>query len=665
MEWSATQNRDVGAFASVTTQPGQAAIHTRLITGAAASSQTAVREREQTRMPKTSPIGCAVALICSTAAFAACLPVAAYAEIPKGPCTVSKQVDVPARMRDGVTLMADVYRPTEPGTYPVILMRLPYNKSLAQTYVYASPEYYASQCYVVAIQDVRGQYASQGTFYAFRNEMNDGYDSVEWAASLPGSNGKVGMYGFSYVGATQWLAAVMRPPHLVAISPAMTSSDYYDGWSYEGGAWSLAFEESWPIHTIALVSARRTGDQSTVAKINEATGMLSKTYEYLPLKSYPWLLPGEPAVAGYFYDWLAHDTWDNYWQQWSIRTRYGQVQVPALNFDGWYDVFLNGAIENYVGMRKEGDSDFARTGGRLVIGPYMHLPWTRKAVDTDFGPEADNRIEQLQVAWFDHWLKGKENGEDRAPPVRVFVMGANRWRDAADWPIPDTQFTPYYLHSLGSANSLGGNGRISVEKPAADEPPDHYVYDPANPVPSRGGHSCCTPDVAPVGPSNQADVEARADVLVYSTPALDHAVEVTGPVHLTLYAASTAVDTDWTAKLVDVFPDGHAINLNNGINRARFRESLEHPSPITPGQIYAYVIDVWPTSNVFLPGHKIRLEVSSSNFPHYDRNPNTGHPFGIDAAMQPAQQTVYHDAQHASFLTLPIIPEPMQPLSAK
>jgi putative CocE/NonD family hydrolase len=614
-------------------------------------------------MPKLSKRAITTALLgaVSSAAF---WSIAAEAAVPKGPCTVSKQVDVPAKMRDGVTLLADVYRPTEPGVYPVLLMRLPYNKSTAQTYVYASPEFYASQCYIVAIQDVRGQYASQGTFYAFQNEMQDGYDSVEWAASLPGSNGKVGMYGFSYVGATQWLAAVRRPPHLAAIAPAMTSSDYYDGWSYEGGAWSLAFEESWPIQTIALVSARRTGEQSAVAKINEATGMLSKTYESLPLKDYPWLSPGIPAVAGYFYDWLAHDTWDNYWQQWSIRKDYARVQVPALNFDGWYDVFLNGAVENYMEMRKGGGSDAARSSGRLVIGPYMHLPWTRKSADVDFGPEADNPIEDLQVAWFDHWLKGKDNGVDKAPPVRVFVMGADRWRDAADWPIPGTQFTSYYLHSLGEANSLGGNGRISTDKPAADEPADHYVYNPADPVPSRGGHSCCTPDVAPVGPANQADVEGRADVLVYSTPALDHAVEVTGPVSLTLYASSSAVDTDWTAKLVDVFPDGHAINLNNGIIRARYRDSLEHPSAISPGQIYKYEINVWPTSNVFLPGHQIRLEVSSSNFPHYDRNPNTGHPFGVDAAMWPASQTIYHDAEHASVLTLPIMPEPMKPQAA-
>jgi putative CocE/NonD family hydrolase len=603
-----------------------------------------------------------VTLLLGATALSMLFSPSAHADPSKGPCTVTKQVDVPAKMRDGVSLLADVYRPTEAGNYPVILMRLPYDKSTAQTYVYASPEFYASYCYIVVIQDVRGQYASQGTFYAFRDEMNDGYDSVEWAAALPGSSGKVGMYGFSYVGATQWLAAVTQPPHLAAIVPAMTSSDYYDGWSYEGGAWSLAFEESWPIFTIALASARRTGDQSSVAKILDAAGKIAQTYNHLPLTDYPWLSPGVPTVAGYFYDWLAHDTWDDYWQQWSIRKRYGRIQVPALNFAGWYDVFLNGSIENFVGMRKGDGSDVARSAQRLVIGPYIHFPWKPKIGEIDFGFEAINPIDGLQLAWFDHWLKGKDN-DDRDAAVRVFVMGVKRWREAADWPIPGTRFTKYYLHSLGEANTRFGNGRLDTDAPMADEPPDHYRYDPTDPVPSRGGHSCCTPEVAPVGPYDQAEIEQRADVLVYSTPVLQQPVEVTGPISLTLFAASSAVDTDWTAKLVDVYPDGRAINLNNGIIRARYRDSLEHTSPISPGQIYKYVINIWPTSNVFLPGHKIRLEVSSSNFPHYDRNPNTGHSFGVDAVMQPADQTVHHDAQHASFVMLPIIPEPMQPLA--
>jgi uncharacterized protein len=624
-----------------------------------------VEKREEAMIPKSFVYCRAPQLLFGMAALLIATTAPARTEPQKGPCAVAKEVNVPARMRDGVTLFADVYRPKEAGSFPVILMRLPYNKTAAQTYVYASPEFYASQCYIVAIQDVRGQYASEGTFYAFRDEMNDGYDSVEWAASLPGSNGKVGMYGFSYVGATQWLAAVMQPPHLTAIVPAMTSSDYYDGWSYEGGAWSLAFEESWPIQTIALVNARRSGDQSLVAKIADATGKLSQTYTYLPLKDYPWLSPGVPAVAGYFYDWIAHNTWDGYWQQWSIRTRYSHVQVPALNYGGWYDVFMNGTIENFVGMRKQGGSEVARAGQKLVIGPYIHLPWQQKVGEMDFGPEAANPIESLQVPWFDHWLKDKDNGIDRQPAVRVFVMGANRWREATNWPIPDTRFTKYYLHSHSAANSMFGNGALSTEEPAADEAPDHYRYDPADPVPSRGGHSCCTSDVAPVGPFNQAEIEQRADVLVYSTASLEQPVELTGPISLTLFAASSAVDTDWTAKLVDVYPDGRVINLNNGIVRASFRDSLEHPTPITPGQIYKYVINIWPTSNVFLAGHRIRLEVSSSNFPHYDRNANTGHPFGVDAQVQAADQTVYHDPQHASFMTLPIIGEPMRPLAAQ
>jgi len=221
------------------------------------------------------------------------------------------------------------------------------------------------------------------------------------------------------------------------------------------------------------------------------------------------------------------------------------------------------------------------------------------------------------------------------------------------------------LHSRGAANSLFGNGALSKDDPAADEAPDHFRYDPLNPVPSKGGHSCCTADVAPVGPFSQAEIEQRADVLVYSTPVLDQAVEVTGPITLTLYAATTAVDTDWTGKLVDVYPDGRAINLNNGIIRASFRDSLEKPTPIQPGTVYEYKINIWPTSNVFLPGHRIRLEVSSSNFPHYDRNPNTGHPFGVDAEVRPADQIVYHDPAHPSVLTLPLVPNPLQPLASQ
>jgi uncharacterized protein len=596
-----------------------------------------------------------VKIVYGLVAFGFALQMPARAELQNGSCTVERQTDVSATMRDGSKLMADIYRPKEPGSYPIILMRLPYNKDAAQTYVYAAPQAYASHCYIVVIQDVRGQYKSGGEFYTFRDEGADGYDTVEWAAALPGSSGKVGMYGFSYVGATQWLAAVQRPPHLVAIVPAQTSSDYYDGWSYEGGAWSLAFEESWPLTTIALSAMRRSGDQSLLDQISGAASNLPELYRHLPFADYLGPSKAGAKIAPYYIDWVTHDTRDDYWKQWSIRTRYRDVQVPALNFAGWYDVFLKGGIENFLGMRKMGDGEKARNGQRLLIGPWIHFPWTEKVGEIDFGPQARNPVDILQLRWFDYWLKGVANGVDREKPVRVFVMGANKWREADDWPIPGTVFKEYYLQSLGQANTRYGNGSLALTKPAGDQPTDHYRYDPANPVPSVGGHSCCTPEVAPVGPYDQAKTEERSDVLVYSTSPLEMSVEVTGPVQLMLYAASSAPDTDFTAKLVDVHPDGKAYNLSNGIIRASSRQSLEHRAPIEPGKVYNYTIDLWPTSNLFSAGHQIRVEISSSNFPHYDRNLNTGAKLGTSTEMITADQTILHDADHPSRLVLPIV----------
>jgi len=611
-----------------------------------------------------------LARVAAATALVSLAPALARAET----CTFTKETDVPAVMRDGTTLMADVYTPDGAGPWPVILMRLPYDKSVAQTYVYAPPDFYASHCYLVVIQDVRGQYRSEGIFYAFRDEMHDGYDTVEWAARLPRSSGKVGMYGFSYVGATQWWAATQQPPHLVAIVPAMTGDDYYEGWTYQDGAWSLAFMESWPIGSITRSAMIQQGRTDIVPLLDQAAGELwSKWYRYLPLQEWPPLFPQDPTVAPYFYDWIRHPTFDAYWRQWSIRLRWNQVQVPALNFSGWYDVFMNGATSNFQGMRLFGGTEAARRGQHLVIGPYVHLPWTQVVGEVDFGPEAANPIDGLQIRWFDHWLKGADNGVDREAPVRVFVMGANTWREAADWPIPGTIWRDYYLRSAGGANSAAGDGVLSRQRPgvgrfhpklfgrkAVESPADGYTYDPADPVPSKGGHSCCTSDVAPVGPYDQRSVEARPDVLVYDTEPLDRPVEVTGPITVTLYAASSAPDTDFTAKLVDVHPDGRAINLNDGVIRARYRKSTVKTSLIEPGKIYRYTIHVWPTSNLFKAGHRIRLEISSSNFPMYDRNPNTGHPFGQDAVLRPAHQTVFHDPSHPSRVTLPVMPHPVE-----
>ncbi|HEV7934387.1 MAG TPA: CocE/NonD family hydrolase [Actinomadura sp.] len=583
----------------------------------------------------------------------------AAAKAAPSECSYTSRKDVPARMRDGTVLRANVFTPAGPGDHPVILMRLPYNKDTAQTYVYAQPDFYAAHCYVVVIQDVRGQYKSDGSFYTFRNEAADGYDTIEWAARLPHANGRVGMYGFSYPGATQWLPATLRPPHLVTIVPAMTSSDYHDGWTYEGGALDLSFAEDWPLTTIANSAVRRYPDGAALdASMNKAAKEeFSKWYWHLPLKNYPPLRPDDPRVAPYFFDWLKHPDNDAYWQQWSIRRRYGQVTVPTLNFDGWYDIFVNGALENFEGMRRQGGSQAGREGTKLVVGPWVHMPWSRKVGQIDFGPQAVNPIDALQLRWFDYWLKGVRNGIDTDPAVRVFVMGADKWRSADAWPIPGTAYRSYYLHSQGDANTLTGTGTLSTSPPASGETAtDRYKYDPSNPVPSFGGRFQAS---VPGGPYDQRLIEQRPDVLVYSTPALAQDVEVTGPITMTLYAASSAPDTDWTAKLTDVHPDGTSMLIQYGIQRARYRVSETHPTPIKPGKIYKYTIQVWPTSNLFKAGHQIRLEISSSNFPMYDRNPNTGHPFGQDADLRVARQTIYHDVEHPSAITLPVMPHPL------
>jgi uncharacterized protein len=581
----------------------------------------------------------------------------------RGSCTVTKQADVPATMRDGTVLRADVYRPNTKDPSPVILMRTQYGKSDAQAGArYQPPDWFASHCYLVAVQDVRGQGASGGTFSEFTHDMDDGYDSVEWAAALPGSNGKVGMYGSSYVGATQWLAAVTSPPHLVTIVPANTASDYYDGWTYEGGEFRLAFVQPWAISSIALTAAQNRNDQATVAQLTAATADPTRWMDFRPFKDLPPLQPQNPAVAPWYFDWIRHWRRDDFWRQISIRDRYPSVKVPVLDIEGWYDAFLAGGIENFAGMAAHGATAEARDNQRLVIGPWDHVNWGRPASTPapllkDIGPVGDSPINDLMLAWFDHFLKGEDNSLDNPvagkPRVDYFVMGANVWKHATSWPLPQTDWTTLYLSGAGGIADR--NGQLVSTAPGA-EAPDTYTYDPAFPAPSAGGHSCCGAQSGPQGPYDQTPVEQRSDVLVYSSAPLDHDTEVTGPVSVRLWAQSTASDTDFTAKLTVVKPDGAVLNLNNGILRTSFRDSLSDPKPATPGQPAQYEIHVWPTSYEFRAGDVIRLEISSSDYPQYAPNPNTGAPFGQDSSIQTATQTILHDAAHPSAVTLPIIP---------
>jgi len=561
------------------------------------------------------------------------------------------QHGVPMKTRDGVILRADIYRPQSSDRFPVILMRTPYDKSA--DWAVAPVFKMVPRGYVVIIQDVRGRYTSEGEWYPFKHEQADGFDTVEWAAALPFSDGKVGMMGASYVGATQMLAAIAQPPHLTAIAPNMTASNYHDGWTYQSGAFEQWFDENWTSQ-LAQNTLERRISQNTNALVGVPT---------LPLASYPVFnfgqLPADAqltaAIAPYYLDWLAHPDYDDYWKQWSIEENFSKIAVPMLQVGGWYDIFNAGTLRNYMGAKAHGSTDAARTQQHLLIEIGGHAGFGRRIGDVDFGPHAmENGYTDVILDWYDFLFKGSKNQFAADKPVKLFVMGANEYRQEDDWPLPQARNTKYFLHSGGKANSLRGDGSLSTSA-AKSEPADNYAYNPANPAPTIGGPLCCDAEHMEPGPRDQRAVENRDDVLIYSTGPLSGDLEVTGPVTADLFVKSSAVDTDFTAKLVDVAPDGFAQNLTEGILRMRYRASAEHATLLNPGQIYEISIDLWATSNVFLRGHSLRLEISSSNFPRFDRNLNTGEEIKSARAFVAANNTILHDAQHPSSLVLPVV----------
>jgi uncharacterized protein len=567
---------------------------------------------------------------------------------------VTLESDVQVKMRDGAILRADIFRPKGDSRFPVLLQRTPYNKSNPGRFSFGYRA--AASGYVVIIQDVRGRYSSEGEWYPFKHESNDGYDTVEWAAALPYSNGKVGMFGGSYVGATQMLAAISHPPHLAGICPIVTASNYHDGWTYQGGAFEQWFNESW---TSGL--AQDTFNRAVQKHTNALEGVWA-----LPLAGYPLFnLPKDSGrtdsaveLAPYFLDWLSHPSYDAYWKTWSIEEHYPEITVPALTIAAWYDIFQGGSLRNYAGVKAHGGGDEARRGQRLLVTIGGHAGSGRKIGDVDFGPAAaEFHEEDAILLWYDYLFKGIQNALASEKPVKIFVMGLNQWRQEEDWPLARAHNTKYFFHSTGVANSLRGNGTLTTTSPRS-EPFDHFVYDPSNPAPTVGGPLCCDGDHLAPGPRDQRAVEARDDVLIYSTAPLVQDLEVTGPVSVELYARSSAVDTDFTAKLVDVGPDGFAQNLTEGIIRARYRNSQENPEFMNPGEVYKFTIDLWSTSNVFRKGHVLRIEISSSNFPRFDRNLNTGEDAQFAQRFVFATNAIYHDAEHPSALVLPIVPSP-------
>ena len=552
-------------------------------------------------------------------------------------------------MRDGVKLYGDLYRPARSGKFPVLIVRTPYG--VQREGVHENMIKFAQHGYAVYVQDVRGRYESEGKWDPFRFEANDGFDTIEWAAKQPWSNGKVGLEGGSYLGHVQWRAATQSPPSLVTMFPAVASTSIYKNWLTHGGAYRLSFNYGWGVvrmpNRIMLPQFWHT----------EAYAPPELKYETilkrLPLGELDQQAAGQ--VVPHWQDWIKHQSYDDYWQGISDEEHFAKVKVPVHTSGGWFDIFVNGTINGFTGMRKNGGTQKARRESKMLIGPWGHGP-SQKFGDVDFGPTANRDLFDRELRWYDHYLKGEDNGVDREPPVEIFYMGVNKWKHADDWPIPGTKFTPYYLSSSGKANSATGDGALVATQPSGSGT-DKYQYDPNNPVPTLGGNNCCgTPTLA--GPKDQRPIESRPDVLVYTSEALQNPVAIAGPVKLKLFAATDGRDTDWMVRLVDVHPNGFAMNIAEGILRARFRNGVEKMELLQPNQVYEYEVDMAGTANVFQPGHRIRIDITSSNFPQFDRNPNTGENLGASNRVRTAAQVIHHGGQRASHVILPVVPMP-------
>jgi len=535
-------------------------------------------------------------------------------------------------MRDGITLSADVYRPKGDDRHPVILLRTPYLKTGDGQL--KRGRYFAEHGYALVWMDVRGRGDSDGVFVPYRNDGRDGYDAIEWCATQPWCDGNVATMGGSYLGRIQWLAALEQPPHLRAMIVSVTPSDPF---------------VEWPTGTPGPMHVCWHHMTSGHALQNTAAVDWIQVYEHLPLLTMD-ERAGRPSRQ--WREELAHEQLDDYWRALCYQDKFDQIALPVLHISGWYDDELIGTPLNFAGMVAQAATPAARASQKLLVGPWGHdVNASATLGEVDFGPSALIDLQGYQLRWLDRWLKGAANGIAEEPPVRIFVMGENRWRDEQAWPLAHTQFTPFFLSSGGRANSRFGDGSLA-ETAAAQAPADSYSYDPARPFPFL---------TEPIsnqigGPDDYAAIQRRDDVLVYVTAPLAADVEVTGPVRVELYAASSATDTDFMAMLLDIHPTGFTQRLCDGMVRARFRDGMDKPTLIEPGQIYCYEIDCWSTAQVFRKGHRIGLQIASSAFPKYDRNLNTGESLATGTRMIVAEQHIYHDAAHPSCVILPIVP---------
>jgi uncharacterized protein len=586
-------------------------------------------------------------LLQATATVAAMLCVSAWATYQMGPSLLAHRLglrrsEFAAREQkgaalltsDGISLVADIYHPQHTARTPTILVRIPLTRDFKNS-LFASMigKMWAERGYTAVIQGTRGRFGSGGTFYPLRGERQDGIETLQWIARQPWFDGHILTWGGSAFGQTQWAIADQSAPGPSALMVYFASTDFHDMF-YPGGAFSLDSALSWAIRS------HGTRDQADWPSADEVT----RAATGFPLLDADRRATGESV--DFFKDWVEHPDRDAFWADIDGQNRVQSLKAPALLMAGWYDPFLPTQLNDFIHIRQSSESRVA-TRSRLIIGPWTHA----SEVTFPDGTKAENfRLQSLAVSlpWFDE-NSGKAASPPASSPIRIFVMGKNQWRNEQEWPLARTQYVPYFLSSGGAANSAHGDGTLNTVAPSAAAAPDSYIYDPLHPVPTAGG--------AMIGPAagiaRQNDVEGRQDVLVYTTALFNRDTEVTGPVSLILYVSTTAPATDFTAKLVDVHPDGSAFNISEGILRRTYQDAQ---SPAASEKVQQIHIELWPTSMVFFKGHRVRLEVSSSNFPRFDRNPNTDDNIASEVKAVSAKQTVMHDPAYPSRLILPIIP---------
>lgn len=557
-------------------------------------------------------------------------------------------------MRDGVNLRATIYRPAPEGRYPVLLQRNPYNRDfLPIATAVLDPLRAAANGYVVVVQDVRGRWESEGgPFYAYRDEFQDGCDSVAWAAQLPFANGRVGMYGLSYMGMAQWQAAVAQAPALQAIAPVTAPNDAFE-LDYRGGAFQLGLLTYWSMLPIGPNAVQRSQSENRLAEflgLIEDIDANARWYRHRPLRSFP-PLQRAGGFAPFFFDPLDHPTRDAYYEQFTVHHRHAAVRVPALIIAGWYDLLLGNDLRHFQSLRREGASVEAREGTRLIVGPWSHGMFASTVGDLDFGVRASGLLLDLRedltglhLRWFDYWLRDHGTGLRDDPPVRVLVMGENRWRGFRAWPPPEARPLRYHCRA---------NGHLTREAPD-DESPDRYDYNPEDPVTTLGGNLLVFP-IYRAGPVEQGRILSRPDVLSFTTRPLDADLDVIGPVTVELWVSSTARDTDFMVKLCEVLPDGRTYNVADGVLRASYREGDRERVLLEPGQPVCLRIDCYATAKRFARGNAIRLLVTSSDFPRYSANPNSGELAQDATRSVVARQTIFHERARPSAIVLSVV----------